>query len=159
MKTFWLSFAVFIFVAHAFAQPPAQDLQDSLVADSLTADSLHADSLAKISLALDVDSDDADHTNEVDESIGARIRNTDHLVWDYFPEGFIVEFAYAAPAVVHLSFWRFRDVGGPNWMKKMESCSGSRHCLWRSAKVVFLMKEFYRCCCSFFAWNRAVLRW
>jgi hypothetical protein len=104
--------------AHAFAQPPAQDLQDSLVADSLTADSLHADSLAKISLALDVDSDDADHTNEVDESIGARIRNTDHLVWDYFPEGFIVEFAYAAPAVVHLSFWRFRDVGGPNWMKK-----------------------------------------
>lgn len=99
MKTFWLSFAVFIFVANAFAQSPAQDLQDSL-----TADSLHADSLAKISLVLDVDSDDADHTNEVDESIGARIRNTDHLVWDYFPEGFIVEFAYAAPAVVHLSF-------------------------------------------------------
>jgi len=104
--------------AHAFAQPPAQDLQDSLVADSLAADSLHADSLSKISLVLDVDSDDADHTNEVDESIGARIRNTDHLVWDYFPEGFIVEFAYAAPAVVHLSFWRFRDDGGPNWMKK-----------------------------------------
>jgi len=96
--------------AYAFAQEPVQDLQDSLTADSLQ----------KISLASDVDTSDAVDTNKV-EYIGTGIRATDQLINDYFPDGFIVEFAYAAPAVVHLSLWRFRlkdDHMIPRWFRK-----------------------------------------
>lgn len=105
---------VLIFATQALAQEPAQDLHDSLAEDSLRVDSLHVDSLSKISLALDVD------TNKV-EHIDAGVNDVAFPVKDYYPEGFIVEAAYAAPAVVHLSFWRFRvndESWTPKWLKK-----------------------------------------
>ena len=94
---------VLMLSAYAFAQPPAQDLQDSL-----TTDSLHADSLSKISLALDVDTSNAVDTNKV-EHIDAGITKEVFPVNDYFPEGFVVEIAYAAPSALHLSLFGGRD--------------------------------------------------
>ncbi len=94
---------VLMLTANAFAQPPALDLQDSL-----TTDSLHADSLSKISLALDVDTSNAVDTNKV-EHIDAGITKEVFPVNDYFPEGFVVEIAYAAPSALHLSLFGGRD--------------------------------------------------
>ena len=108
-------FCVLLLAAHAFAQEPAQNLQDSLAADSL-----YADSLSKISLAADVDTSNVINTNKV-EHIDAGIEDAAFSVKNYSPEGFIVEFAYAAPAVAHLSFWRFRakdDGLTPKWFRK-----------------------------------------
>lgn len=103
MRSLLVIFAVFIFVANAFAQSPAQDLQDSL-----TADSLHTDSLSKISLALDVDTSNAVDMNKV-EHIDAGITKEVFPINDYFPEGFVVEIAYAAPSALHLSLFGGRD--------------------------------------------------
>ena len=103
-------FCVLMLAVCAFAQPSTQDLQDSL----------DADSLSKISLALDVDTNGVVDTNKV-EHIDAGVNDVAFPVKDYYPEGFIVEAAYAAPAVVHLSFWRFRvndESWTPKWLKK-----------------------------------------
>ena len=94
---------VLMLTANAFAQPPALDLQDSL-----TTDSLHADSLSKISLALDVDTSNAVDTNKV-EHIDAGITKEVFPVNDYFPDGFVVEIAYAAPTALHLSLFGGRE--------------------------------------------------
>lgn len=99
---------VLMLTAHAFAQEPAQDLQDSLVADSLAADSLYADSLSKISLAADVDTSNVINTNKV-EHIDAGIEDIPLAEREFFPSGFIMEIAYAAPSVIQVPFLGMRD--------------------------------------------------
>ena len=91
-------FCVLMLAACAFAQPSAPNLQDSL----------EADSLSKISLALDSDTNDAVDTKKV-EHVDAGSYRRDLWVKDYFPEGFVVEAAYAAPTALHLSLLGFRD--------------------------------------------------
>ena len=82
----------------AFAQPSAQDLQDSL----------DADSLSKISLALDVDTNGVVDTNKV-EHIDAGIEKIPIAEREFFPSGFVMEIAYAAPTVIQVPFLGMRD--------------------------------------------------
>jgi len=94
---------VLMLSANAFAQPPALDLQDSL-----TADSLHADSLSKISLTAGIDTNDVVDTNKV-ESVDVGFERRNSRSKDFFPDGFVVEIAYAAPSALHLSLFGGRD--------------------------------------------------
>lgn len=96
-------FCILMLSAYTFAQPTAQDLQDSL-----TADSLHADSLSKISLAADVDTSNVINTNKV-EHIDAGIEDIPLAEREFFPSGFIMEIAYAAPSVIQVPFLGMRD--------------------------------------------------
>ena len=73
-------FCILMLSAYTFAQPPAEDLQDSL-----TADSLHADSLSKISLTLDVDTSNAVDTNKV-EHVDAGIKKNSYCRKGAFSE-------------------------------------------------------------------------
>jgi len=93
---------VLMLTANAFAQPPAQDLQDSLPADSL-----HADSLSKISLALDVDTNTIVDTNKV-ESVDVGFERRNSRSKDFFPDGFVFEVGYPALTALHLSLWGIR---------------------------------------------------
>ncbi|MBR4785623.1 MAG: hypothetical protein IK012_10300 [Fibrobacter sp.] len=88
---------VFMLTANAFAQPPAQDLQDSLPADSL-----HADSLSKISLDLEID------TGKV-EPANVPVNKETASKKDYFPTGWAGEFAYAGPTTLHIAPLGFKD--------------------------------------------------
>ncbi len=97
VNLFVLSCALML-AAYAFAQPSTQDLQDSL----------DADSPSKISLALEIDTSGVTDTNE-DGHIDAGFQRRDLWVKDYFPDGFVVEVAYAAPTALHLSLWGVRD--------------------------------------------------
>ena len=71
------------------------------MADSLQ-DSSDVDSLSKISLALDVD------TNKV-EHIDAEIEKIPIAEREFFPSGFIMEIAYAAPTVIQVPLLGMRD--------------------------------------------------
>ena len=94
---------VLMLTAHAFAQNPALDLQDSLRVDSL-----HVDSLSKISLALDVDTNGIVDTNKV-EHIDAGVEKIPIAEREFFPSGFVMEIAYAAPTVIQVPFLGMRD--------------------------------------------------
>ena len=83
----------------------ALDLQDSLAADSL-----RVDSLSKISLTAGIDTNDVVDTNKV-ERIDPAVEATDYSAKNFFPDGFFVEIAYAAPTALHLSLLGGRD----NW--------------------------------------------
>ena len=83
----------------------ALDLQDSLAADSL-----RVDSLSKISLTAGIDTNDVIDTNKV-ERIDPAVEATDYSAKNFFPDGFFVEIAYAAPTALHLSLLGGRD----NW--------------------------------------------
>ena len=96
-------FCILMLSAYAFAQPLAQDLQDSLPLDSL-----HADSLSKISLALDVDTSNAVDTNKV-ERIDAGIEVSSGVNYEYFPNGFYMEIAYHAPSIIQVPFFGIRN--------------------------------------------------
>ena len=76
MKLFSLFFML-MFAVCAFAQPSAQNLQDSL----------DADSLSKISLVLDVDTNGVVDTNKV-EHIDAGIEKNSYCRKRVFPERF-----------------------------------------------------------------------
>ena len=96
---------VLMLTAPVFALEPALDLQDSLAADSL-----RVDSLSKISLTAGIDTNDVVDTNKV-ERIDPTVEATDYSAKNFFPDGFFVEIAYAAPTALHLSLLGGRD----NW--------------------------------------------
>ena len=100
--------SVLIFATQALAQEPAQDLQDSLAEDSLRVDSLHVDSLSKISLTADIDTNNVIDTNKV-ERIDPAVDVTGYSAKNFFPDGFVVEIAYAAPTALHLSLFGGRE--------------------------------------------------
>ena len=79
MKLFSLFFML-MFAVCVFAQPSAQNLQDSL----------DADSLSKISLVLDVDTNGVVDTNKV-EHIDAGIEKIPIAEREFFPSGFVVD--------------------------------------------------------------------
>ena len=89
---------ILMFAVCSFAQPSVQDLQDSLGADSLS----------KISLALDVDTNGVVDTNKV-EHIDAGIEKIPIAEREFFPSGFVMEIAYAAPTVIQVPFLGMRD--------------------------------------------------
>lgn len=95
---------VFVSAVLSFAQPPAQDLQDSLPADSL-----HADSLSKISLDLEID------TGKV-EPANVPVNKETASKKDYFPNGWSGGIAYAGPTALYAS------IGG------FKSCISNRDC-------------------------------
>lgn len=97
MKLFSL-FCILMLAVCAIAQPSAQDLQDSL----------DADSLSKISLVLDVDTNGVVDTNKV-ESVDAGIEKIPIAEREFFPSGFVMEIAYAAPTVIQVPFLGMRD--------------------------------------------------
>lgn len=103
MQNLLVVFVILFSAVHAFAQEPAQDLQDSLDANSLA-----ADSLSKISLTADVDTRNVIDTNKV-ESIDAGIEDIPLAEREFFPSGFIMEIAYAAPSVIQVPFLGMRD--------------------------------------------------
>lgn len=87
---------VFVSAVLAFAQPPAQDLQDSLPADSL-----HADSLSKISLDHEID------TGKV-EPANVPVNKETASKKDYFPTGWSGGIAYAGPTALYASIGGFK---------------------------------------------------
>ena len=91
-------FCILMLAVCAIAQPSAQDLQDSL----------DADSLSKISLALDVDTSNAVDMNKVDH-IDAGVEKIPIAEREFFPSGFVMEIAYAAPTVIQVPFLGMRD--------------------------------------------------
>ena len=97
MKLFSL-FCILMLSAYTFAQPPAEDLQDSL----------DADSLSKISLVLDVDTNGVVDTNKV-ESVDVGFERRNSRSKDFFPDGFVFEVGYPAPTALHLSLFGGRE--------------------------------------------------
>jgi hypothetical protein len=97
MKLFSL-FCILMLAVCAIAQPSAQDLQDSL----------DADSLSKISLTADIDANNVVDTNKV-ESVDAGIEKIPIAERKFFPSGFVMEIAYAAPTVIQVPFLGMRD--------------------------------------------------
>ena len=85
----------------AFAQPSAQDLQNSL----------DADSLSKISLALDVDTNGVVDTNKVEHIDAGDVSKFDYtdVINSYYPSGFTIEAAYAGPTILQLRLFGERE--------------------------------------------------
>ena len=94
-------FCILTLAANVFAQPVDANA-------SILQDSLDADSLSKISLANDVDTNTIVDTNKV-ERIDPAVDVTGYSAKNFFPDGFVVEIAYAAPTALHLSLFGGRE--------------------------------------------------
>ena len=91
-------FCILMLAVCIFAQPSAQNLQDSL----------DADSLSKISLTAGIDANNVVDTNKV-ELVDAGIEKTSDVNYEYFPDGFYMEIAYHAPSIIQVPFLGIRN--------------------------------------------------
>ena len=104
MKLFSLFFML-MFAVCVFAQPSMQLVDAN---EPILQDSLETDLLSKISLVLDVDTNGVVDTNKV-EHIDAGIEKNPIAEREFFPSGFVMEIAYAAPTVIQVPFLGMRD--------------------------------------------------